>query len=120
MVDSHYSLNLKPWSARTLYVYAHADLTQKYSIGLQEIFVSMQFVLPGRKYFSCPACPCPRQKSICLKIMDISQTVIGFIFATTKRFWSTILLFNNTTILVDNTITNKYVLYIRDCSEAHP
>jgi hypothetical protein len=27
-------------SARTLYVYAHADLAQKYSIGLQEIFVS--------------------------------------------------------------------------------
>jgi hypothetical protein len=31
MVDRHYSLNLKPWSARTLYVYAHADLAQKYS-----------------------------------------------------------------------------------------
>jgi hypothetical protein len=35
-----YSLNLKPWSARTLYVYAHTDLAQKYSVGLQEIFVS--------------------------------------------------------------------------------
>jgi hypothetical protein len=32
MVDRHYSLNLKPWSARTLYVYAHADLAQKYSV----------------------------------------------------------------------------------------
>ena len=31
MVDRHYSLNLKPWSARTQYVYAHADLAQKYS-----------------------------------------------------------------------------------------
>jgi hypothetical protein len=40
MVDRHYSLHLKPWSAGTLYVYAHADLAQKYSIGLQEIFVS--------------------------------------------------------------------------------
>jgi hypothetical protein len=40
MVDRHYSLNLKPWSARTPYVYAHADLAQKYSVGLQEIFVS--------------------------------------------------------------------------------
>jgi hypothetical protein len=40
MVDRHYSLNLKPWSARTLYVYAHADLAQKYSVGLQEICVS--------------------------------------------------------------------------------
>jgi hypothetical protein len=40
MVDRHYSLNLKPWSARTLYLYAHADLAQKYSVGLQEIFVS--------------------------------------------------------------------------------
>jgi hypothetical protein len=39
MVDRHYSLNLKPWSARTLYVYAHADLAQKYSVGLLEIFV---------------------------------------------------------------------------------
>jgi hypothetical protein len=36
MVDRNYSLNLKPWSARTLYVYAHADLPQKYSVGLQE------------------------------------------------------------------------------------
>jgi hypothetical protein len=41
MVDRHYSLNLKPWSARTLYVHViHADLAQKYSVGLQEIFVS--------------------------------------------------------------------------------
>jgi hypothetical protein len=40
MVDRHYSLNLKPWSARTLYVYAHADLEQKYSVGLQEMFAS--------------------------------------------------------------------------------
>ena len=39
MVDRH-SLNLKPWSARALYVYARADLAQKYSVGLQEIFVS--------------------------------------------------------------------------------
>jgi hypothetical protein len=37
MVDRHYSLNLKPWLARTLYVYAHAYLAQKYSVGLQEI-----------------------------------------------------------------------------------
>ena len=37
MVDRH-SLNLKPWSARTLYAYA--DLAQKYSVGLQKIFVS--------------------------------------------------------------------------------
>jgi hypothetical protein len=53
MVDRHYSFNLKPWSARTLYVYAHADLAQKYSIGLQEIFVSR---LCSRKniIFSCP------------------------------------------------------------------
>jgi hypothetical protein len=36
MVDRHYSLNLKPWSARTVYVYAHADLAQKYSVVLQE------------------------------------------------------------------------------------
>jgi hypothetical protein len=40
MVDRHYSMNLKPWLAITLYVYAHADLAQKYSIGPQEIFVS--------------------------------------------------------------------------------
>ena len=39
IVDRH-SLNLKPLSARTLYVYAHADKAQKYSVGLQEIFVS--------------------------------------------------------------------------------
>jgi hypothetical protein len=39
-MDRHKSLILRPWSARTLYVYAHADLAQKYSVGLQEIFVS--------------------------------------------------------------------------------
>jgi hypothetical protein len=39
LVDRHYSLNLKPCDARTLF-YAHADLAQKYSVSLQEIFVS--------------------------------------------------------------------------------
>jgi hypothetical protein len=55
MVDRHYSLILKPWSARTLCVYAHADLAKKYSVGLQEIFVSSlcsqeenSFFLPWR------------------------------------------------------------------------
>jgi hypothetical protein len=50
MVDRHYSLNLKPWSARTLYVYAHADLAQKYSNTNKGIFCH-QVVLPGRKLF---------------------------------------------------------------------
>jgi hypothetical protein len=53
MVDRHYSLNLKPWSARTLYVYAHADLAQKYSNTNKRNFC-LQVVLPGRKCFSCP------------------------------------------------------------------
>jgi hypothetical protein len=53
MVDRHYSLNLKPWSARTLHVYAHADLAQKYSVGLQEIFVS-RLCSQEEIYFSCP------------------------------------------------------------------
>jgi hypothetical protein len=44
MVDRHYSLNLKPWSARTLY----ADLAQKYSR------FCLQVVLPGRKLFFLP------------------------------------------------------------------
>ena len=51
MVDRHYSLNLKPWSARTLYVYAHADLAQKYSVGLQEMFVSMLCSLEENYFF---------------------------------------------------------------------
>jgi hypothetical protein len=55
MVDRHYSLNLKPWSARTPYVYAHADLAQKYSVGLQEIFVS-RLCSQEENYFSCPVC----------------------------------------------------------------
>jgi hypothetical protein len=46
-------LNLKPWSARTLYVYAHADLAQKYSVGLQEIFVS-RCATRKKIIFSCP------------------------------------------------------------------
>jgi hypothetical protein len=54
MVDRHYSLNLKPWSARTRYVYAHADLAQKYSVDLQEIFVPT--CAPRKKIlFFCPA-----------------------------------------------------------------
>ena len=51
MVDRHYSLNLKPWSARTLYVYAHADLAQEYSVGLQEIFVSSLCSQEGNYFF---------------------------------------------------------------------
>ena len=51
MVDRHYSLNLKPWSATTLYVYAHADLAQKYSVGLQEIFVSRLFSQEENSFF---------------------------------------------------------------------
>jgi hypothetical protein len=50
MVDRHYSFNLKPWSARTLCVYAHADLAQKYFVGLQGNFC-LQVVLPRRKFF---------------------------------------------------------------------
>jgi hypothetical protein len=53
MIDKH-SLNLKPWSARTLYVYAlYADLSQKYSVGLQEIFVS-RLCSQEENYFSLP------------------------------------------------------------------
>jgi hypothetical protein len=40
MYDRH-SLNLKPWSDRTLYVYAQADLVQKYSL------VCRKFLSPG-------------------------------------------------------------------------
>ena len=47
MVDRHYSLNLKPLSARTLYFYAHADLVQKYSAGN----FCLHVVLPGRKLY---------------------------------------------------------------------
>jgi hypothetical protein len=51
IVDRH-SLNLKPWSART-YVYAHADLAQKYYVGLQEIFVS-RLCSQEENYFFLP------------------------------------------------------------------
>jgi hypothetical protein len=40
MVDRHYSLHLKPWSARTLYVYA--DSAGNFCL---------QVVLPGRTFF---------------------------------------------------------------------
>jgi hypothetical protein len=50
MVDRHYSLKLKPWSARTLYVYAHADLAQKILRWSAGNFC-LQVVLPGRKFF---------------------------------------------------------------------
>ena len=49
MVDKHYSSNLKPcpWSARTLYVYAH--LAPKYSVGLHNIGRSISVIGIGRK-----------------------------------------------------------------------
>jgi hypothetical protein len=53
MVHRHYSLNLKPYPARTLYVYAHTDLAQKYSVGLQEIFVS-RLCSQEENYFPLP------------------------------------------------------------------
>jgi hypothetical protein len=51
MVDRHYSLNLKscPWSARTLYVYAHADLAPKYSVGLHNTGRSISVIEKGVK-----------------------------------------------------------------------
>jgi hypothetical protein len=55
MVDRHYSLN---WSARTLYVYAHADLAQEYSVGLQEIFVSRLCSQEGNSFFLPWLLPC--------------------------------------------------------------
>jgi hypothetical protein len=54
MVDRHHSLNSKPWSVRTLYVYAHADLAQKHDVGPQEIFVS-RLGSQEENYFSYPA-----------------------------------------------------------------
>jgi hypothetical protein len=53
MVDRHYSLNLKPWSARTLYVYAHADLAQKHSNTNKGNFVS-RLCSQEENFFSCP------------------------------------------------------------------
>jgi hypothetical protein len=45
-------LEFKTWSARTLYVYAHADLAQKFSVGLQEIFVSRLCSQEKKFFFS--------------------------------------------------------------------
>jgi hypothetical protein len=50
MVDRHYSLNLKPWSARTLYVYAHADLAQKYSVGCRKKIIFSYLAHPCVQY----------------------------------------------------------------------
>jgi hypothetical protein len=60
MVDRHYSLNWKPSSARTLCVYAHADLAQKYSVDLQEIFVSRLCSQEENSFFL----PCLSQPSL--------------------------------------------------------
>ena len=44
--DRHYSLNLNQGQLEhKIHVYAHADLVQKYSLGLQEIFVPMKKIL---------------------------------------------------------------------------
>ena len=55
MVDRHYSLNLKPWSARTLYVYVRmyidADLISTKILRWSAGNFCLQVVLPGRKLF---------------------------------------------------------------------
>ena len=72
MVDRHYSLNLKPWSARTLYVYAHIDLAQKYSVGLQEIFVSSKVLCSHKENFFFLPCLNPPQ--------NLTRFIICFVF----------------------------------------
>jgi hypothetical protein len=52
MVDRHYSLNLKPWSARTLYVYAHVDLARARS--REKIWPANLKFLVGEINFSLP------------------------------------------------------------------
>jgi hypothetical protein len=48
MVDRHYSLEFK-----TMVSHAHADLAQKHSVGLQEIFVSRKKILfPALRNFT--------------------------------------------------------------------
>ena len=51
MFDRHYSLNLKPWSARTL-LFTH----KKYSVGLQEMFVSRLCSQEENSFFPPWAC----------------------------------------------------------------
>jgi hypothetical protein len=64
IVDRHYSLNLKPWSARTLlYVYAHADLAQKYSVALHEICVS-SLCSQEENYFFLPWMLIPEKSTL--------------------------------------------------------
>jgi hypothetical protein len=50
MVDRHYSLNLKQWSARTLYVYTHVEFSTK-TLRWSTGNFCLQVVLPGRKFF---------------------------------------------------------------------
>jgi hypothetical protein len=68
MVDRHYSLNLKPWSATTLYVYAHADLAQKYSLSLQKI---LSPVCAPRKKIIFPALLVELSQGHCLRLILI-------------------------------------------------
>jgi hypothetical protein len=72
MVDRHFSLNLKPWSARTPYVYTHADLAQKYSIGLQWGNFCLQVVFPGRKFFF-PALFVEKLNLLCPPLNDFTH-----------------------------------------------
>ena len=71
IVDRHYSLILKPWSARTLYFYAHADLAQKYSVALQEICVS-SLCSQEENYFFLPCHQHP--------VVDINDQEISCLF----------------------------------------
>jgi hypothetical protein len=67
MVNRHYSLNLKPWSARTLYVYAHADLAQNTPL------VCRKFLPPG-----CA----PRKKIISSRPVRLYDHVLAIVFVS--------------------------------------
>jgi hypothetical protein len=83
-----YSLNLKPWSARTLFVYAHVDLAQKYSVGLQEIFV-------------CRLCS---QEENCFFLSRIPETKILFPISCQAVWFGN---FANYIIMLASTRTNQ-------------
>jgi hypothetical protein len=68
MVNRHYSLNLKPWSARTLYVYhAHADLAQNTPL------VCRKFLSPG-----CA----PRKKILSSRPVRLYDHVLAIVFVS--------------------------------------
>jgi hypothetical protein len=76
MVDRHYFLNLKPWSARTLYMNLRTCRFSTKILRWSAGNVCLQVVLPGRKWFFHPFNFWPKYKSIHADLRSTQKSLI--------------------------------------------